>query len=474
MKTLFWHDYETWGASPAQDRPSQFAGIRTDEALNIIDDPVIVYCQPVVDCLPHPEACFLTGITPQKAREEGVSEVDFFRLVYEQLAQPGTCGVGYNSIRFDDEVTRYGFYRNFYDPYEREWQNGNSRWDLIDVVRMTYALRPEKLQWPLNDEGVPSFKLEHLSQANGLLHEAAHDALSDVQATIGLAKLIKQHYPDLYDYAYSLRDKRKVSRLIDVKQRKPIFHVSSRFLASRGCAALVVPLAIHPVNSNSIICFDLSQNPQDLLTLSADEIRNRLYTRQEDLSEGQERIALKEIHINKSPMVATPNILDSDNAKRLGINKRLCEAHWQQLLAAEDIEHKLQQVFSTTSFAKRSDPEQQLYDGFLSPQDKNLLAAIRGAEPATLSSYTDLIKDTRLKTLLFRYRARHYPETLSAQEHAQWQQWCYQRLTDRDAGASIVLDDYFERLASYQEGNTANQDTLKNLLEYGDQLLSIS
>ena len=471
MKTLYWHDYETWGASPSQDKPSQFAGVRTDEDLNIIGEPLVIYCRPSSDCLPQPEACLITGITPQKALAEGVSEIEFFERIHQQLAQENTCGVGYNSIRFDDEMTRYGLYRNFYDPYEREWKNGNSRWDIIDMVRLTYALRPDSMQWPLNENGTPSFKLENLSQANGLLHEAAHDALSDVYATIAVAKLIKDAQPELYNYAYGLRDKRKVATIIDVPQRKPLLHISSRFPAAQGCAALMVPLAEHPKNKNSIIAYDLSVDPQPLLTLSVDEICERLYVKQQDLPEGCERIPLKEIHLNKSPIVATPKLLDDASAERLGIDKARCEQYWQQLRVADDIVAKVQQVFENNRFPPKTDAEQQLYDGFMNSHDKNLLPAIRGASPETLSAYSDQLKDPRLKALLFRYRARHFPELLTEQEKTQWQQWRYQRLTDGEAGASIVLDEYFERLSAYSDNPEVDQNIIQALLDYGDDLL---
>jgi len=472
MNTLYWHDYETWGASPSQDKPSQFAGIRTDENLEIMDEPLVIYCQPMSDCLPHPEACLLTGITPQKAMVEGVTEIAFFQRIHEQLATAGTCGVGYNSIRFDDEMTRYGLYRNFYDPYEREWKYGNSRWDIIDMVRLTYALRPDTLVWPLNDDGVPSFKLENLSKANGLLHESAHDALSDVHATIGMAKLIKERQPELYQYAYSLRDKRKVATLIDVEQCKPLFHVSSRFPASRGCSALIAPITQHPTNKNSIVCYDLSVDPEPLLNLSSEEISERLYVRQEDLPDGCERIPLKEVHLNKSPIIATPKLVDTSSAERLGIDKHLCNHHWQQLLDHHvALSEKIRQVFQQQLFAEKTDPEQRLYEGFIGNDDKGLFAAIRGAEPETLTAYSEQLKDPRLKTLLFRYRARHYPDTLTEKELTQWERWRYHHLTDKDGGASIQLERFFERLSAFSEDPAADQHIVQALLDYGDQLL---
>ncbi|MGS2718899.1 exodeoxyribonuclease I [Eionea flava] len=471
MNTLYWHDYETWGATPSQDKPSQFAGIRTDEDLNIIGDPLVIYCKPSDDCLPHPEACLLTGITPQKALNDGLSEPIFFEKIHHELSQAKSCGVGYNSIRFDDEMTRYGLYRNFYDPYEREWQNGNSRWDIIDMVRLCYALRPDTLEWPINEKGAVSFKLELLSQANGLLHDAAHDALSDVYATIALAKLIKQREPQLYQYAYELRNKQKVNALIDTVSRKPILHISSRFPVSNGCTALVVPLAPHPENKNSVIVYDLSEDPTPLITCSAQEITERLYIKQSELSDGLTRIPLKEIHSNKSPMIATTKLLTDDAAHRLHIDKAQCERHWQQLQQV-DITEKLHSVFSSQRFAPKVDPEQQLYDGFISAHDKQVMQRIRGAEPETLAHYSEELKDSRLKALLFRYRARHYPDTLTAEERQQWQEWRYLRLTDDNAGASITLDVYFERLSAYSDDPSVNQNIVRDLLDYGDHLLN--
>ncbi|MGS0729095.1 exodeoxyribonuclease I, partial [Shewanella sp. 0m-11] len=223
--TLFWHDYETFGANPAKDRPSQFAGVRTDMDLNIIGEPETFYCKVANDYLPSPEAILITGITPQLANLKGMPEAEFMDKINGLFSQPKTCVVGYNSLRFDDEVSRYGFYRNFIDPYAREWQNGNSRWDIIDLVRACYAFRPEGINWPEKEDGSPSFKLEQLTVANGLSHEKAHDAMSDVYATIDMAKLIKSVQPKLFDYYFSLRQKQAVSKLIDVLEMKPLVHV---------------------------------------------------------------------------------------------------------------------------------------------------------------------------------------------------------------------------------------------------------
>lgn len=476
--TLYWHDYETWGEVPAQDRPSQFAGVRTDENLNIVGEPLMIYCRPSPDSLPKPEACLITGLTPQVALEKGLPEYQFAAQIHAELSRPGTCGVGYNSIRFDDEVTRYMLYRNFYDPYEREWRNGNSRWDIIDVVRMTRALRPDGIQWPNYEDGRPCFKLEMLTAANHLNHEAAHDALSDVYATIAMAKLIKTQQPKLFDYAYRLRDKRFVNGLIDIDGHKPLLHISSRFPSENGNAALMLPLAIHPTNKNSVIAYNLAASPKDLLNLSADELRERLFTRTEDLPEGMERIALKEIHLNKSPMILPPSMLDEPTAARLKIDRSTLEQHWQELrnLSANEqaaLQEKLYELYSDIGYIEKTDPEQMLYSGFFDEADKKLMAQVRRSSPAELATKTFVFKDARLSELLFRYRARNFPESLSSLEYQKWRSFCHLRRTDASAGASLLLGDLHRRVAELLllETITEPQKAILNeLMQYADHL----
>jgi exodeoxyribonuclease I len=473
VTTLYWHDYETWGEVPAQDRPSQFAGIRTDEDLNVIGEPLMIYCKPTDDLLPKPEACLVTGLTPQVALAEGLPEPEFIAAIHAELSQPGTCSVGYNTIRFDDEVTRYTLYRNFYDPYEREWRNGNSRWDIIDMVRLTKALRPEGIEWPLREDGMPSFKLEHLTVANGLSHEAAHDALSDVHATIAVAKLIKDKQPQLYNYVFNLRAKRKVAELIDVLNRKPLLHISSMFPAENGCAAVVSPLAMHPTNKNGVIVFNLSEDPTPLFELSAEQIRERMFTRSEDLPEGVSRIPLKVVHLNKCPVLTTVKLLDPVSQERLHIDMSVCEKHWQ-MLSKVDLRQKLQQVFSESNFEASPDPEQQLYGGFLNDADKATCEAVRCATSEQLAQQTFAFHDNRLGELLFRYRARHHNDSLSDAEKQQWQQFRHARLTDSAAGASLTMTEFRERLAAL--GGDASlsaekQEILSALEDYAEGLL---
>ncbi|WP_448725022.1 exodeoxyribonuclease I [Pseudomonas farris] len=456
MTSIFWYDYETTGINPRCDRPLQVAGIRTDFDLNEIDEPVNLYCQPSDDILPHPAACAITGITPARLAEQGLSEADFMTRVHAQLAAPGTCGAGYNTLRFDDEMTRYSLYRNFFDPYAREWQGGNSRWDLIDVVRAAYALRPDGLVWPKDDEGRVTLKLERLTAANGIDHGHAHEALSDVRATIALARLIREKQPKLYDWLFQLRSKQKVMDQIRLLQ--PMVHISGRFSAARNYVGVVLPLAWHPRNRNALIVCDLHLDPQGLLDLDAETLRQRLYTRRDDLAEGELPVPLKLIHINKCPVVAPLSVLRPVDQQRLGLDMALYQERALRLSDAQQVwRDKVSGIYANDDFSPSLDPEQQLYDGFIGDRDRRLCEQVRAADPAQLAQEQWPFDDERLPELLFRYRARNFPDTLSFEEQERWRIFCQERLSAPQWGAPNTLESFLTDAAQLMISATSFQ-----------------
>lgn len=470
MFSYYFHDYETFGVDPRRDRPVQFAGVRTDENFNPIGEPTVLYCRPAPDYLPDPIACLITGITPQLALEKGRSEAEFAAAIHAQLIQPQTCALGYNTIRFDDEVTRHLFYRNLYDPYEREWRNGNSRWDLIDLVRLAYALRPEGLEWPKHPDGTASFKLEQLSAANGLLHEAAHDALSDVYATIALAKLLKQKQPRLFDFVWQNHGKQAAAGLLGLGTYQPLLHVSEKYPAAKGCMAVVVALAAHPVNNNGVVVFDLSADPEPLLSLSAQGIRERLFTAAADLPEGVQRIPLKTVHLNKSPVLAPMNALRPQDVERWGLDMPRYAEHLEVLKNAHGLAEKLQEVFQPQALPPQ-DVDVALYDGFFSDRDRAALARLRGLAAERLAQAQPEFDDPRLPELLFRYRARNWPDSLSGEEAQRWQDLCRQRLLLPEGGAAV--DEYRQKLHGLRgewAADAAKLAVLDALVEYSDGL----
>jgi exodeoxyribonuclease-1 len=468
--SFFWHDYETFGVVPRRDRPAQFAGVRTDAELNEIGPPCMLYCRPAPDFLPDPESCLLTGILPQACLQQGVAEHAFADAIEQQLALPGTIGVGYNSIRFDDEVTRHLFWRNLVDPYAREWQNGCGRWDLLDVVRCCWALRPEGIEWPRHDDGRPSFKLEHLSAANGLAHEAAHDALSDVRATLALARLIKTRQPKLWDFCLRLR--RKDAVLGEIGIGRPFLHISGMYGVERGGMAVVWPLAPHPSNKNEIIVWDLAHDPSELFTLNAEVIRERLFTRTEELPEGVARLPLKTVHINKSPIVIGQlKTLQPAVAERWGLDVPLALKHAEiAALRGGSMAGIWPEVYARPAPAEPPDVDEDLYGGFISNDDRRTLQRLRALAPEALADKRPAFGDARLEELLFRYRARNFPQTLRDDERVRWEEHRRARLHD-GAGGGLALAVFFERIDALSENaDEREQEILGALYDYAEQI----
>lgn len=466
--TFLFHDYETFGTSPSLDRPAQFGALRTDMDFNIIGEPEVFFCKPADDYLPQPGAVMVTGITPQQALAQGENEAQFARRIHDILTVPGTCVVGYNNVRFDDEVTRNIFYRNFYDPYAWSWQNGNSRWDLLDVMRACYALRPEGINWPENDDGLPSFRLEHLTAANGIEHANAHDAMADVYATIAMAQKVRNSQPRLFEYLLNWRGKQKLATLIDIPQMLPLVHVSGMFGAWRGNTSLIAPLAWHPDNRNAVIVVDLAADISPLLDLEADALRARLYTPKGELGDALP-VPIKLVHLNKCPVLAKDNALRPQDAERLGIDRSVCEENLRILRANPQVREKVVAVFAEAApFVPSENVDSQLYNGFFSDADRTAMKIVLETPPENLPALDITFADGRIEKLLFNYRARNFPATLSETER---QRWLEHR---REVFNQQTLEAYareLEMLYNQHEGDAGKITQLKALYQYVQQLV---
>jgi len=472
--TFLWHDYETFGVQPRRDRPAQFAAISTDADLNEIDAPIMLYCQPAPDYLPDPQSCLITGITPQHCLQNGVPEHQFAARIEQAFSQAGTIGVGYNSIRFDDEVTRFLFWRNLIDPYAREWQNSCGRWDILDMVRTAYALRPDGISWPQHEDGRPSFRLEQLTAANGISHTAAHDALSDVRATIALARLIRQHQPKLFEFCLGLHKKERATAEIGWPLQKPFLHVSGMFAAERGCIAPMWPLAVHPNNKNEIIAWDLAFDPAELATLDAATMRQRMFSKAEELPQGVTRLPIKTIHLNKSPVViGNLKTLSNEMAGRWKIDMTTVQQYAAAAAALPDLTPIWHAIFLRADAEAPIDVDEDLYGGFVGKEDRLTLNRLRALPPQQLASAQFSFADVRLEELLSRYRARNFPQTLSLEETEAWEAHRAARLFDGSAGARTI-DDLFGAIDTLSEStDERGEEILGALYDYAEMIAPV-
>jgi len=429
MQTFYFYDLETSGLSGRDDRIMQFAGIRTDMELKPIGEPHNVLVKLNDDTLPSPEAVMVTGITPQDTQRDGLTEAEFAKFLMSDVFTDETVTVGFNNVRFDDEFIRHLLWRNFYDPYEWAWSSGRSRWDMLDVVRLTRALRPEGIEWPVDTDGQPTNRLELISKVNGIDHFKAHDALSDVEALIAVAKLIRDKQRKLFDYLLTMRDKKTVQKLVNLDEKQPFVYASGRYETAYNKTTVAFPLTAAP--NGNVVVYDLRYDPTPFIELSVDELKKRLFASWEQRkAEDFVPLPLKVLQYNRTPAVAPLGVLEeADGWQKIGLSLEMVEAHKKTLLSRPDFAEKLRSLYEKTrDYPPSPDAESQLYDGFIDGSDKVRIEAVRNASPEQLADFQPNFSDERLSPLLLHYKARSFPAVLSEDEVKQWEAWRTARL----------------------------------------------
>jgi exodeoxyribonuclease-1 len=473
--SFFFYDLETSGFNPRSARVMQFAGQRTDLELKPLGEPVNALIKLTPDVLPEPDAVLVTGITPQQTLADGLTEAEFLKLFYDEVVQPGTIFAGFNSIRFDDEFMRFLNYRNFYDAYEWQWQDGCSRWDLLDAVRMTRALRPEGIEWPFAPDGKPANRLEYLTKVNKLEHSNAHDALSDVLATIDVAKLLRAQQKDLFNYLLGMRDKKKVAEL--VLKGAPFVYTSGRYSSQYAHTTATVLLSKHP--QDAALVYDLRVDPTPFMKMDVDQIVQAWrFTKDRDAL----RLPVKTLKYNRCPAIAPLGVIKDQAAQeRLQLTLKTVAKHLKILRGGQETFAKkvlqaiarLDKEREQAQMALVSDQltvDGRLYDGFVDGGDKTTMRALRAARPDELGQFADNFHDGRLRDLLPLYKARNYPRSLTAEERSQWDEFC--RLKLLTGGADSQLAKYFARLEELSKAklNGEKQYLLKELQLYGQSI----
>lgn len=473
--SFFFYDLETSGRSPFEARVMQFAGQRTDMDLNPIGKPYNVIIRLSDDVVPDPDAILITGITPQQTLQDGISEAAFLRLFTDEIATPDTVFAGFNTVRFDDEFMRLMHYRNFYDPYEWQWKDGRGRWDLLDVVRMTRALRPEGITWPMDDAGKPTNRLELITKLNGLDHEKAHDALNDVYATIAVASLIKSKQPKLFEYLLGMRDKKKIEEL--VKSDEPFVYTSGKYESQYEKTTVVMRLCPHGRKQGSLV-YDLRYDPTPYLTMTSEQLIDA-WAYQPEHTPDKPRLPVKTLQYNRCPAVAPLGVLDAKSQERLAIDFTTIRKHKKALesqqtfcdnlvKAVDLLDERQQRKYATPT----KDVDRQIYDGFFQEGDKQASRVVRAASPDELSDLGVTFKDDRLTQLVPLYKARNYPENLTTEERASWERFRYGRLLGGGQESKLAL--FFKRLEQLAN-DPAIAETKMFLLEelqlYGQSII---
>jgi len=466
-QTFFFYDLETSGLNPRQDRIMQFAGQRTTLDFEPVGEPFNILVKLNDDTLPSPDALMVTGITPQQTQADGMTEAEFATLLMKEVFTEDTITVGFNNIRFDDEFIRALFWRTFNDPYEWAWRDGRTRWDMLDVVRMTRALRPDGIEWPVVD-GKESNRLELLTKLNGIDHFKAHDALSDVEALIAVTKLIKEKQPQLYAHLFTVKDKKKVIELVNLEDKRPFVYVSGRYDAAYHKATVAFPLTAG--RNGNIIVYDLRYDPTPLVGLSSKELAKQLFASWEERQkDGFVRIPVKELQYNRAPAVAPLGVLEREGGwERISLDIETIEKHRAILLSSPAFAENIRTLFEgRPEFPREVDPEAQLYDGFVPDVDKLRIEKVRHADANILADLHPDFIDERLGALLLHYKARNYPQSLAEDEVDQWEEWRAARIQAQLPGFVGRL----QQLASIHASDDEKTYTLQELQLWAESIV---
>ncbi|MCL2444947.1 exodeoxyribonuclease I [Candidatus Saccharibacteria bacterium] len=461
MKTFFFYDLETSGLDARRDRIMQFAGQRTDLDLKPVGEPVNLMVKLGDDVLPSPYAVIVTGITPQMTQADGLKEVELARYLYEEVFTEGTCAVGYNNVRFDDEFMRCLFWRNFFDPYEWAWKDGRSRWDLLDVVRMTRALRPDGIKWPVGKKvlenreevEVATNKLELITKLNGIGHAKAHDAMSDVEALMDVARLVKERQPELFGYLLKMRDKNEVKKLVNLDEKREFVYVSGRYEGEFEKATVAFPLTAG--RNGNVVVWDLRHSCEGLVGMKRAELKKFLFEWKEKDERDEKlppRSVVKEMNYGRCPAVAPLGVLESgDGWERIGLSVGVVRENRKKLLAHPEFAEVVRELFEERGgeFESKGYAEERLYDGFLGDGDRRKVEAVRNASERELADFHPEFADERLPELLLRYKGRNFPKTLSSDEMIAWETWREGQIRERLPGFAAEL----EKLAGSVDGH---------------------
>lgn len=466
--SYYFYDLETSGLSPRTDRIMQFAGQRTDLNFHPLGEPQNILVQLADDTLPSPYAVMVTGITPQSTRMDGISEREFCEYFVNEIATPNTTILGYNSVRFDDEFIRHTLWRNFYDPYEWQWQDGRSRWDLLDVVRLTRALRPEGINWPVTPDGHSTNRLELITKLNHISHEHAHDALADVVALIEVTKLIQQHQPQLFEFLYGLRGKREVANLVNLEQPKPFVYASGRYPSEFEKTTVAYPIA--PSENGAVLVYDLRYNLDELLSneqkaREAGQIDYEKPWHEREIWEKHYFPVVKKLQYNHCPAVAPLGVLEkADGWQKIKLSHDLVEDNLKSLLRHPEFVQRMTSQ-QKREFPPSVDPESALYDSFLGDQDRLLCAAVRNNGEADLQNFSPDFSDERLSELLLHYKAKAFPNSLTEDEMTKWEAYRTARLQRQSKSFFTDLQSIQKQLVAGHGLNGKSLDECKFLAE---------
>ena len=414
MKYVF-YDFETTGISPAFDQPLQFGAVLTDAQFNEIDR-VELRCKLAPHIIPSPYALVVTGLSPEQIVDPALPELfEFSQSIMDLIDRwtPATW-IGYNSMKFDEEVLRQTLYQNLQPNIYATQTNGNSRMDMLTVVYAVWCRNRKLLNWPTNTYGGTSFKLDQLAPQNGFGTHNAHDALGDVEATLHLARMISKGDHSLWSSFLFNRNKRSILRKLG--EFPPVAIVSRDGSAPPktyiGCFCGTLP-----GNTSSAVFFNLQAGDPEVIG-SSDEKLNL------NLAEGASKITFS-LPINKTPAIFSIHDPAREHVERAGVIAK------SPSLRATFL-HSASALFSNDKAPDAVPVEKQIYGKFYSNSDRALLQEFQSSDWISRRKIVNLFEDARLRQLGRRLIAYYRKDLLTEREAMQFKNFIKERWTATD------------------------------------------
>ncbi|MGE0279260.1 MAG: exonuclease domain-containing protein [Rhizobiaceae bacterium] len=449
--TYVFYDTETTGTETAFDQILQFAAIKTDDDFNELDS-FNIRCRIHPYAVPSPGALFVTNVTPAMLVDQSYpSHYEAIRKIRAKLMSwSPAVFVGYNSIDFDEDLLRQALFQTLHSAYLTN-TNGNARGDVMRFANAVASYYPDAIAVPEDEKGRKTFKLERLAPANGFQHDNAHEAMSDVRATIFMARLLRERAPDVWD-AMS-RATRKADA-VDMLYAAPILSITERMFG-RTYSWLATACGTNPNNSGQVAIFDLAYNPDEYIGLSADELIDVLNAKTK---------VIRTVRANAQPIVMPANRAP-DIAKALAVPKE--ERERRAALVADNAVFQARVAEALSRRHEDKEPpahiEQRIYDGFPSDADNILMEKFHGTPWADRHDFCGKFKDERVSEFSRRVIYCERPETLPKNDKKRLKEWALSRVTTTNDVPWMTAPKALAQLEEVSE--TANEEGAKRITE---------